>query len=192
VVINRWSAAVATAGPGGGQPGAGAFADEVAFELGQGGEELAAFAAPDMQHRLGDPTGVLSPKRPRQQSRDVGGEEGAGVLLHLLGRSRQGTLHHGPPVGADHARQEAVQAGDRTVGMVVLHELGVGRENWAALGTCTGGGSSRIRLRTQLGESAAICRATASTPSSAPSTATRLICQLRPPLRARTHPPGHA
>jgi hypothetical protein len=31
---DRWAAAVAAAGPGGGQPGAGAFADEVAFELG--------------------------------------------------------------------------------------------------------------------------------------------------------------
>ena len=28
------------AGPGGGEPGAGAFADEVAFELGQGGEDV--------------------------------------------------------------------------------------------------------------------------------------------------------
>jgi hypothetical protein len=37
---------VAAAGPSGGQPGAGAFADEIAFELGQGGkhvkDELAA------------------------------------------------------------------------------------------------------------------------------------------------------
>jgi hypothetical protein len=31
---------VAAAGSGGGQPGAGAFADEVAFELGQGGEDV--------------------------------------------------------------------------------------------------------------------------------------------------------
>jgi hypothetical protein len=31
---------VAAAGPGGGQPGGGAFADEVAFELGQGGEDV--------------------------------------------------------------------------------------------------------------------------------------------------------
>ena len=31
---------MAAAGPGGGQPGAGAFADEVAFELGQGGEDV--------------------------------------------------------------------------------------------------------------------------------------------------------
>ena len=35
----RW-AAVAAAGPGGGQPGAGAFADQVAVELGQGGEDV--------------------------------------------------------------------------------------------------------------------------------------------------------
>jgi hypothetical protein len=44
---HRWSAAVAATGSGRGQPGAGAFADEVAFELGQGGEhvedELAAW-----------------------------------------------------------------------------------------------------------------------------------------------------
>jgi hypothetical protein len=32
--------AVAAAGPGGSQPGGGAFADEVAFELGQGGEDM--------------------------------------------------------------------------------------------------------------------------------------------------------
>ena len=38
--MHRWSAAVAAPGPGGGQPGAGAFADEVAFELGQGGEDV--------------------------------------------------------------------------------------------------------------------------------------------------------
>jgi hypothetical protein len=31
---------VAAPGPGGGQPGGGAFADEVAFELGQGGEHV--------------------------------------------------------------------------------------------------------------------------------------------------------
>jgi hypothetical protein len=31
---------VAAAGPGGGQPGGGAFADEVAFELGQGREDV--------------------------------------------------------------------------------------------------------------------------------------------------------
>jgi hypothetical protein len=37
---DRGSAALAAAGPGGGQPGAGAFADEVAFELGQGGEDV--------------------------------------------------------------------------------------------------------------------------------------------------------
>jgi hypothetical protein len=35
---------VAAAGPGGGQPSHRAFADEVAFELGQGGE--------DMEHKL--------------------------------------------------------------------------------------------------------------------------------------------
>jgi hypothetical protein len=35
-----WSAAVAAAGSGGGQPGVGPFADEVAFELGQGGEDM--------------------------------------------------------------------------------------------------------------------------------------------------------
>jgi hypothetical protein len=34
------SAVVAAAGPGSGEPGAGAFADEVAFELGQGGEDV--------------------------------------------------------------------------------------------------------------------------------------------------------
>jgi hypothetical protein len=33
---------VAAAGPGRGQAGAGAFADEVAFELGQGGEDVEA------------------------------------------------------------------------------------------------------------------------------------------------------
>jgi hypothetical protein len=37
---DRRSAALAAAGPGGGQPGAGAFADEIAFELGQGGEDM--------------------------------------------------------------------------------------------------------------------------------------------------------
>jgi hypothetical protein len=31
---------VAAAGPGGGEPGAGAFADEAGFELGQGGEDV--------------------------------------------------------------------------------------------------------------------------------------------------------
>ena len=31
---------MAAAGPGGSQPGAGPFADEVAFELGQGGEHM--------------------------------------------------------------------------------------------------------------------------------------------------------
>jgi hypothetical protein len=31
---------VAAAGPGGGQPSAGAFADQVAFELGQGGKDV--------------------------------------------------------------------------------------------------------------------------------------------------------
>ena len=35
------------------------------------------------------------------------------------------------------------------------------RKNWAALGTCTGGGSSSTRLCTQVGASAASCRATA-------------------------------
>src|SRR5215218_4928434 len=34
------SAAVATAGPGGSQPSTGAFADQVAFELGQGGKDV--------------------------------------------------------------------------------------------------------------------------------------------------------
>src|SRR4029453_12191508 len=42
----RWRAAAAAPGPGRGQPGGGAFADQVAFEFGQGGEymedELAA------------------------------------------------------------------------------------------------------------------------------------------------------
>jgi hypothetical protein len=37
---DRGSAAVAAPGPGGGQPSGGAFADEVAFELGQGGEDV--------------------------------------------------------------------------------------------------------------------------------------------------------
>jgi len=58
---------VAAAGPGGGQPGGGAFADEVAFELGQGGEdvedELAAggggvdrfLEAPEPNPTLGQP-----------------------------------------------------------------------------------------------------------------------------------------
>jgi hypothetical protein len=32
---------VATTGPSGSQPGGRAFADEVAFELGQGGEDMA-------------------------------------------------------------------------------------------------------------------------------------------------------
>jgi len=62
-----WAAAVAAAGPGGGQPGGGAFADEVAFELGQGGEdvedELAAggggvdrfLEAPEPNPTLGQP-----------------------------------------------------------------------------------------------------------------------------------------
>jgi hypothetical protein len=36
---------VAAAGPGGGEPGAGAFADEVGFELGQGGEDVDELAA---------------------------------------------------------------------------------------------------------------------------------------------------
>jgi hypothetical protein len=39
-VSTRGSATGAAAGSGGGQPGAGAFADEVAFELGQGGEDM--------------------------------------------------------------------------------------------------------------------------------------------------------
>jgi hypothetical protein len=37
---DRGSAAAAAADPGGGQPGAGALADQVAFELGQGGEDM--------------------------------------------------------------------------------------------------------------------------------------------------------
>jgi hypothetical protein len=41
---HRRPAATATPGPSRGQPGAGAFADEIAFELGQGGE--------DMEHEL--------------------------------------------------------------------------------------------------------------------------------------------
>ena len=36
----RGTAAVAAAGPGGSQPGGRAFADEVAFELGQGGKDM--------------------------------------------------------------------------------------------------------------------------------------------------------
>ena len=38
--MHRRPATVAAAGPGGGQPGAGAFADEVTFELGQGREDV--------------------------------------------------------------------------------------------------------------------------------------------------------
>jgi hypothetical protein len=38
--LSTEGAAVAAAGPGGGQPGAGAFADQVAFELGQGREDM--------------------------------------------------------------------------------------------------------------------------------------------------------
>ena len=38
--MHRWPTAVAAAGPGRGQPSGGAFADEVAFELGQGGEDV--------------------------------------------------------------------------------------------------------------------------------------------------------
>ena len=37
---DRGSAAVAAAGPGGGQAGGGAFAEQVAFELGQGGKDV--------------------------------------------------------------------------------------------------------------------------------------------------------
>ena len=37
---HRGPAAVAAPGPSRGQPGAGVFADEVAFELGQGGEHM--------------------------------------------------------------------------------------------------------------------------------------------------------
>jgi hypothetical protein len=37
---DRRPAAVAAAGAGRGQPSIGAFADEVAFELGQGGEDV--------------------------------------------------------------------------------------------------------------------------------------------------------
>jgi hypothetical protein len=37
---HRRSAATATPGPGGRQPGGGAFADEVAFELGQGAKDV--------------------------------------------------------------------------------------------------------------------------------------------------------
>jgi hypothetical protein len=37
---HRRPAAAAAAGPSGGQPLGGAFADEVAFELGQGGEDV--------------------------------------------------------------------------------------------------------------------------------------------------------
>jgi hypothetical protein len=37
---HRRPAAVAAAGPGGGQPSVGPFADEVAFELGRGGEHV--------------------------------------------------------------------------------------------------------------------------------------------------------
>jgi hypothetical protein len=37
---HRRSAALAATSPGGGQPGAGAFADEVAFELGQSGKDM--------------------------------------------------------------------------------------------------------------------------------------------------------
>ena len=37
---HAWPAAVAAAGPSRGQPGGGPFADQVAFELGQGGEDM--------------------------------------------------------------------------------------------------------------------------------------------------------
>jgi hypothetical protein len=37
---HRWSAAPAATGPGRGQPGAGPLADQVAFELGQGREDV--------------------------------------------------------------------------------------------------------------------------------------------------------
>jgi hypothetical protein len=37
---HRWATTPAATGPGGGQPSAGALADEVAFELGQGGEHM--------------------------------------------------------------------------------------------------------------------------------------------------------
>jgi len=37
---DRGSAALAAAGPGGGQPGIGPFADEITFELGQSREDM--------------------------------------------------------------------------------------------------------------------------------------------------------
>jgi hypothetical protein len=59
---------VATAGPGGFQPGGGAFADEVAFELGQSSEH--------MEHKLAAGVG--------EHPVAAGGGEGVDLKLWLL------------------------------------------------------------------------------------------------------------
>ena len=82
---------MAAAGPGGGQPGGRAFADEVAFDLGQGGE--------DIEHQLAARGGGVDRLLEAAEPNAAVGQAGDSVDQVPQGAAEPGTLLATRPPG---------------------------------------------------------------------------------------------
>jgi hypothetical protein len=140
-VSTRGSATGAAAGPSRGQPGAGAFADEVAFELGQGGE--------DMEDELAAGGGGVDGLLEAAQSDAAVGQAGDGVDQVAEGAAEAVEFPDDQGVAGAQLVQELLE--DRAVGAGAAgglgeHPIATGRGQSVDLevGLLVGGGDAGI------------------------------------------------